>query len=273
MLNIINPLNDYIVLGQEGVYFKQGSQTTSGNVAANASMPGPYLSGDEEVTIGRNVVIGGGGAVFGDSVKLKCGAVVETVGYIELDNGCGVTILNQTTPISLPVIAHLPMVHVFSAGTTDLFISQGGSMTVYAGNFGLLDANKNSTLVFPGGEYDFEVWNVGQNVDLLFLGAAEIRVAGRLHIDKNSYLGPDASVPELTAADIHIYVLGINGGAGNIGSAPKAVKFGINSEVNTNIYAPNGTLWIGQNTVATGSFIGKWVVIGEGVVLHHLSAW
>jgi hypothetical protein len=31
------------------------------------------------------------------------------------------------------------------------------------------------------------------------------------------------------------------------------------------LYVPNGSLWLRQNSVGTWAFLGKWVVIGIGV--------
>jgi len=47
----------------------------------------------------------------------------------------------------------------------------------------------------------------------------------------------------------------------------KAAKFGERNKVIANVYVPNGTLWLKEKTVATGSFIGKWVIVGEQVEL------
>ncbi|MGH7451660.1 MAG: T9SS type A sorting domain-containing protein, partial [bacterium] len=71
----------------------------------------------------------------------------------------------------------------------------------------------------------------------------------------------------LSASDIIFYVNGINGNNGNLGAAPKAAQIGINNTVFANFYVPHGTLWLKQGTEAAGAFIGKDVIIGEGVQL------
>ena len=66
---------------------------------------------------------------------------------------------------------------------------------------------------------------------------------------------------------------GINGGTGNLGGTPKAAKFGIGTEIHTNVFAPNGTLWLRQNGHFTGAFLGKWVDLGIGATVQLLSQW
>jgi hypothetical protein len=48
---------------------------------------------------------------------------------------------------------------------------------------------------------------------------------------------------------------------------PKAAEFGEKNTVIANVYAPNGTLQLGQKTTATGTFIAKWVVVDQNVEL------
>ena len=90
--------------------------------------------------------------------------------------------------------------------------------------------------------------------------------SGKLDIGADSFVGP-ATGSEVTAQDIFIYVLGVNGNTGNIGATPKAAKFGIRATLFANVYTPNGTLWIREHSTATGAFFGKWVTIGQNVML------
>ena len=47
-----------------------------------------------------------------------------------------------------------------------------------------------------------------------------------------------------------------------MGATPKAAQIGIKNTVFANFYVPNGTIWLRQGTEATGSFIGKDVIVG-----------
>ena len=46
-----------------------------------------------------------------------------------------------------------------------------------------------------------------------------------------------------------------------------SVHVGEKSVIRANVYAPNGTIWIKNDSSATGAFIGKQVRIGDGVRL------
>jgi hypothetical protein len=50
-------VTDFVVLGHEGIWVRQGSTVVSGDVGANVASVGPFLAGDQEVTIGKNVVV------------------------------------------------------------------------------------------------------------------------------------------------------------------------------------------------------------------------
>ena len=77
----------------------------------------------------------------------------------------------------------------------------------------------------------------------------------------------------LTAADIRFIVTGQNGNTGAIEETPAAVNFGNNTTITASVYAPNGTLNIGQNAHATGAFLARWVTIANNVTLTLESGW
>ena len=114
---------------------------------------------------------------------------------------------------------------------------------------------------------------MGLSVQLYFEAPSEVRIEGKLAVDKNSVLGPAPGSSGLDATDIVIYVTGINGNNGNLGATPKAAKFGLSTEIQTNVYAPNGTLWLRQNGQFVGGFLGKWVIAGKGAQIELQSSW
>src|SRR5262249_22833053 len=76
-----------------------------------------------------------------------------------------------------------------------------------------------------------------------------------------SVVGPDDSDP-LKAAQIVFYVAFPTPPAA---LTPAAVSFGNGTTLLANIYAPNGTLTLGNGTNATGAFLAKNVNVGNGV--------
>lgn len=66
---------------------------------------------------------------------------------------------------------------------------------------------------------------------------------------------------------ILIVVTGQNRRWNGLDAISNVAKFGHLNTVKANLYVPNGALWLREKTNATGAFIGKWVVVGEGVEL------
>jgi hypothetical protein len=264
----------YVALGLEGVYLKQRVTVVSGDVGANTAVAsGPYLAGNEEVTIGQHVTfLDANSAVRGDSVMIKQGTEVYDVYANELDNN-GTIMGIYSDSVALPLTDFLPEVPVFTPGSQDFDLGQNESLTLAAGSYGQLKAKKGAVITLTGGIYNFSEWDLGQNVTVIIEAPAEIRIMGRLQIGKNGSIGPAANVTDLDASDIFIYVLGVNGNNGNLNTSPKAAQFGLNNSIYANVFVPNGTLYIRQNSEATGSFFGKWVVIGQNVTLTQDSGW
>jgi hypothetical protein len=259
-----SPLSSFAVLGQEGIWLEQNSTLVSGDVAANVASSGPFLAEGSEATIGIGVqFLDPASAVFGDSVYVRQGAQVYDVYYNTL-GGQGQILGQPFTPLALPVVPAFPTVPTFTPGTQNLNVPPNGSLTLDAGSYGTLTAGQGATMVFTGGIYDFQEWDLGMDVNVSFAAPAEIRVAGRLQVGQGSSVGP-ATGSNLAATDIILYVTGQNGSSGNLGATPKAAHFGINNTLIANVYAPNGTLWIRQGSTARGAFVGRWVDIGIGV--------
>ena len=101
---------------------------------------------------------------------------------------------------------------------------------------------------------------------MLCKAACTVRIAEKFSLDQKSTLGPDTGLG-IGAADIVLYVNGINGNAGKLGSNPDAAKIGQNCIVRANFYVPNGTLAIEQKSSATGAFLARDVMVGENVEL------
>lgn len=255
---------DFVLMGKEGAYLKQNSTVVSGDVGVNQQSAGPFLAGNEELTVGIGTTVQSPTVqVMGDSVKLKDNAQVYDVHYNEI-SGLGDILGQEFTPLALPLIPAFPPVPTFTPGTQDFDVPQGGTLTLDAGSYGLLKASLDATITLTGGTYDFTEWDMGDNVTIDIEAPTEIRIAGKLAVDQGSTLGPAAGAPTLTANDIVLYVTGINGDTGDLGATPKAAKFGIATTIRAKVFVPNGTLWMRQNGQFTGAFVAKWVILGIG---------
>jgi len=267
-----SPFISFVVLGQEGIWIKEDSDIVSGDVGANISTNGPYLTDQSEVTIGTHVrFLNPESRVLGDTIYLKQGSQTYDVYYNEI-RGQGLVLGNHYTPLDLPLVFQMPTVPEAAPGTQNFDLKKNAALTLDAGNYGKLETKKNATITFTGGVYHFTEWLLGDNVTVYFTAPTEIRIAGKLDIGSDAYLGPVAD-SDVTAHDIFIYVLGENGKNGKMGATPKAAKFGTKNTLFAIVYAPNGTLWIRERSTITGAFFGKWVMIGENVTLTLDSGW
>ena len=266
-------LAPFVALSMEGVTLKQGVSVVSGGVGANVASDGPFIENGVEVNISQGVTFQDPEApLMGDSIFIEAGAQVYDVFYNELFNS-GTILGTETTPLELPIVPAFPEVPLVTPGTVDVKVKKNQTVILDAGSYRNLSANTNVTIIFTGGVYDFATWTVGQNASIYFEAPSEVRVAGKLTINHGGYVGPAPSASNLDATDIVFYVLGINGENGLIDDEPQAAMFGNNLILMANVFVPNGTLFIGQETQATGGFLGKWIQIQRDAVLTLESGW
>jgi len=259
-----------VVFATNSAYLEQGSEVVSGDVIVNAASPGPTLASQMELTVGLGVHTPAGYVLKADGIKVKQSAVVGgNVFCNDLDDGSG----NVTcAPLALPVFASLPRFFTGPSDGPDVLVGQDEIHDLAAGDYGLLDVRSGGIVRFSGGVYNLREIDSGPSTTLVFLAPSTVRVAGKFHIEQNSFVGPDPATG-LAASDVVFYVAGINGGNGNLGATPKAAHIGINNTVRANFYVPNGTLWLRQGTVAAGAFLGRDVDVGINVQLTLASAF
>ena len=254
---------DFVVLGNEGVWVRQGSTILSGDIGANQASLGPYLNGDQVVTIGHDVVVQSRDSrVVGDTVRLKSGSQVQNI-LVNTLLGPGLILGAVTTPVMLPVVSGMPAVPPVHPGSQDIDVPADGVLTLQAGRYGRLKARPGATVTLSGGLYHFREWDLREEAQVLAIGPVEIRVKGWIAARRHTVIGPAPGSGILTAADIVIIGTGVNGTTGAIDDTPEAVKFGEESTVRAKVYAPNGLLWVKAESKATGAFVGKWVRMGN----------
>ncbi|HNP61549.1 MAG TPA: hypothetical protein PKM72_11965, partial [Nitrospirales bacterium] len=262
MSGMANAAQDFVVLGSEGVWVRQGSTIFSGDVGANQTSIGPYLNGEQEMTIGHDVVVqNSNSGIIGDTVRLKSGSRIQNI-LVNTLLGPGQILGTQATPVSFPLVSELPPVPPVHPGSKDVDVPAGGVLTLQAGRYGRLKARPGAIVTLSGGLYHFQEWDIREDAQVLATKAVEIRVKGQIDTRRHTVVGPARGAATLTAADILIIGIGINGTTGSIDDTPEAVKFGEGSKVRAKVYAPNGLLRFRAESTATGAFVGKWVRMG-----------
>jgi hypothetical protein len=264
-------IQNFVVLGQEGVWIKQGATIVSGDIGVNTSSAGPFLSDGAEVAVGLDAkVLDPAAKIMGDSLRIRQGAQVYNAYYNDL-SGLGQILGARVSPVTLPLVQTFPPVPGFSPGTQNLTVPIDGALRLNAGSYSALLARGGSTVTFTGGTYNFQSWDIRSAAKFYFEAPTAIRIAGRVNTDLNASIGPSPTAAGINAADISIIVTGINGSTGALDATPKTIEFGLQNTIAATVSAPNGTLWV-KGGVASGAFLGRWVIIGEQVRVTHASA-
>lgn len=242
-----------------------GAANITGDVVANDASTGPTLNSGFEVSVGKDVEIGGN--VQGDSVELgKNSSVSLDVVYNDLSKASGVSIGgSELTPLTVPVFP----IPAFQVAAPELGADKGDADSpLKAGLYG--DLSVTTSMVLDGGVYDFGSVSVASGATLSFDGPSEVRVGGRLSAGSGSTIAPNAGV---TAGEVIFFVGGENGGDGSPGASPAAVDIGQQSTLSANVYAPNGRIQIDKQSSLAGSFAARDVKFDRGVVATLDSFW
>lgn len=259
--DIVLDISKFAIFATNSIYLKSGAQVLSGNIGTLVATPGPWLAKNSEVTIGQNVYTIDDSSIYGDTVTIKSGASVCDVHYNELNNN-GTIRCNSFSPIELPLDIVFPEFPTPEPGTVDIDIPVNGTLTLNPGSYGEVIVKSDATLVLTGGTYHLENLALGDNhSEILIQGKTDIIINNRLEPGTNGYIGPDEG-SGVSAKDIIIFVNGINGSTGKLGATPKAATIGISNTIEANVYVPNGTIRIRENTIAEGAFFGKDVILG-----------
>jgi len=267
-----SPVSTYSLFATHSLWLEQNSDVHSGDIGANEAGSAPFLDSQVELSVGIGTSTASGFSIKANRIKVKQGATVRSdVYYNELENNGTIT-GTQHTPLTLPLVSILPEFKTATPGSQNITIPQNGTQTLSPGSYGDILVRRNGKLTLTGGVYHLGSLNTGDNVQILFQAPSEVRIAGRFDTDQGTSVGPEDTT-SLSANQIVFYIGGINGSNGNLGATPKAAQIGLSNTVKANFYVPNGTLWIRQNSKATGAFIGKDVDVGIGVKIWHKSVF
>jgi Big-like domain-containing protein len=236
---------------------------SSGNIVVNNALTGPTLVPGFSLSIGKGAAIDG--SIAADRIKLSGPATISgTASFNQLTND-GATLGGQSTPLALPVFGALPAFQDanFRGTVQDVVVAAGATQTLAPGEYGNVVVGAAGQVTFTGGVYTvLSITAPGQNTKLTFNAATEVRVAGKFQTGRGSTIGPAAG-SGLSAANVVLYIGGINGTNGQLDSTPQAARIGRESIVTANVYVANGTLQIDQQVVASGAFIGRDIQVDQ----------
>lgn len=249
----------FSVLGFSGVWVQEEARIETGHVGALEASTGPYLNGNAEMTFDKAAYGGDGVSVYGDTVTLKGGASIDNVFYNEISSQ-GQVRGTAVTPLAVPVDVAKPAFKTSKPRLKPVLVQKGKTLTLKPGNYGILRINPGGTLLLEGGEYHFRDVTVYSGGAILYAGVSEARIAQRFYGQGKVKIGPKEG-SGVKAKDMVFYVAGANRVQDNPLSDRMSMEVGSESEISATLYAPNGTLALGEGSKAAGAFVGRWVLI------------
>ncbi len=254
---------DFVVLGNEGVWIQHGSTILSGDIGANQVSTGPYLTGEQEITISQDVTVqNSDGQVMGNTVRLHNRSRIQHMA-VNTVLGKGEVLGTVMTPLTLPLVSVMPPIPLVTPGEQDVNVPTGTFLTLQPGEYRGLRVHPQAAVILVGGQYDFRNWDIREGGRVYAAGSTEVRVSDRIDTHRRTVIGPAPDAPQLSARDLLIIGMGRNGSTGIIHDNDPAVRFGEESLVRAQVYVPHGLLWIKDNSQATGAFLGRWVRMGR----------
>jgi len=243
----------YVLLAKETVDLGANSEVRSGDIGANSAN-----SEKATITIGAGAKVWGPSKVKGNYIWLKATSEVWDVYYNQIKKSENVAVHgSELAPLNLPACS-LPHFPRFSSGTENVTVNVGQTRVLDRGDYGNVIVKTNARLVFSGGTYNLKSLSASGKAKLCFKAPSDVRIADRLVIGPKSKVGPQLG-SGIDASDIAFYVNGND-------SSVKAVE-GVNADIDANIYALSGTIWLKTNSQVTGSCIARNIKIGENVTL------
>jgi len=270
-VTVKDALERVAVLATNSVSVLTGADVLSGDVIANQAGSGPFLGG-VELSLAGTVTTAAGWDVEGNRVTIATGATIGSDVFSNQLINSGTVTGEKTFTLALPVFSSLPAFLAATPNTTDVTVATNGSRTLAPGTYRDLVVGKKGTVLFTGGTYHFRSITGDTQTRLLFSAASTVRVQQKIGIKASSTVGPNTGA-SINASAIIFHVAGINGTGGGLAETPKAVEIGTDNILTANVYAPNGTLLIGDRTQAGGSFFGKDVQVGPDVQVTLQTAW
>ncbi len=258
---------DAVIVGTNSVWLVDSSQVVSGSVIVNGvrSSGLPRI----ELIVGTRVNTPPNYAIKANRITVVSGATVASNVFYNTLTNKGTITGTLSTPLALPVISKLPPFQAANAGSTDISVANGASLTLAPGRYRSIFVGQNATLTLSGGTYDATQVLLLGNAQLLAGSASTVRLAKWIVGLGASVIGP-APRSGLSASQLVFYV---NGKDTDDPSYGLAALVGPDAVVNANIYSPSGTISILDRSRATGAFIAGNVIMGRRVQVNLASAF
>ncbi|MCC6645813.1 MAG: hypothetical protein IT374_09615, partial [Polyangiaceae bacterium] len=245
-------LAGHAALAQTSLVVEQNGRIEGGHAAVVTVNGTPLLTPGHELGVRNNGYIDTSRLVVADSVKLDNNATVGDIG------ASGVTVGQNATHGVVSAFAPppaLPPLLPVSASSTAVAVGNHQTVTLGLGSYGAVTVGNNATLRLTGGTYHVASLVVKQNARVELQSSGGLRVAGRVEVQQNAFVGPTWT--GATARDLPIHVHGADGGGKWAFSAVQ------NARVRGLVLAPNGTADVYQNGAVQGAVAARFVQVRQ----------
>ncbi|MEO5930617.1 MAG: FlgD immunoglobulin-like domain containing protein [Candidatus Kapaibacterium sp.] len=252
---VIVPGTDFVLFAYNTLYFKgrycdNTRGFITGNVGVNNKARTSSCSGTQpNLTLGggcstHSVYVSDGSKVMGDYVDLGGSKVSVYDLYANRATGASSTAIKRhsyVTSLSLPIIAstNLPIVPSFTYGCNNVTVSS--TTTLAPGKYGTITVRDYATLNLAAGIYNIKSLIAGRHTHINTNTATKVRIASKLYIDDDGYVGP---------ANYALFIVRSDGLCSNDAS----VAFNERTEFHGQVFAPNGLINLGKGTDLFGRF-------------------
>ena len=271
-----NPvLGDFVLYAERSVALGRNDRVSGGDIGVAAvatSTFGPQL------TVGDFSFVNPENDLIAASVQLSNGAFVGDIETSALTNsGAGRLGIVGALPSPMPPP---PVAAASATGATNVTVNRFHAQRLTPGAYGALTVN--GALFLEPGIFSFTTVTVGDSAFVLTLpapddaqpGGTDVRIAGTLATGATARISPlqpddiwqdgwGPAVPCRRRGAASQLSVSVGGHDGTSGAPTLAATLGPWSSVEALIFAPNGTLSVGDGATLTGAFAGFDVKVGN----------
>lgn len=292
---VVTP-NSYVLVAAHSLHIKEHATVHSGFVGVIDYGQRPFLADQVELSIGTRALTAPSVRISSPRVRVKNrAAIAGTLVYDELNRGSKSTIAQETTPGQWPLFVDFglpPFLHA-APGAVDVEVKKKKIVELAPedGPFGQIKVKQQGILILSGGEYHIDELDIGNKAAVLIQAPTTLLINGHVGLDQQSYFGPENTTVD--PSQITLYVAGENGRAkkskdksekgkkedeqnqstSRLKANPRTVQVGVKAIFAGNVYAPNGTVYLRQQSQSTGSFIARDLILGNNAEVHLRSGW
>ncbi|MDZ7722311.1 MAG: hypothetical protein U5R06_05670 [candidate division KSB1 bacterium] len=255
----IDTVATYSVLALRSIRLSQNSQLLSGFAAIQEDTCSDIQ--DAHMVIENNARVADSCDVFAPSIQIRPNAEVYGNVYTNHLSNRGTITGAISRSLGFPILYHgLPAFPDITPGTRDIDLKPHKTHTLSSGSYRDVTLKPGCTLILRGGDIRLRNLRLSNDCEIRAKSPVRVLISQSFETGSNCVIASD----RVSASEVLFYIAGSGKDRGN---PQAAATIGNGSRVQANVYAPNGLLHIRQHCEATGGFIARDVLVGNGSVV------